>query len=203
MICSQPLFIKHRPSPFHERVQQVISSWPHPKSSHFQLHHISDNEAIEILSNNKHGKYTLNSKPHPSISEGNNQTLFDDVCKKAQAGSHSSIRKSSETKYAFTVPLNTRNWSRFIKLLGSRMCATHRLIVIHPCAKYGKPMSNQKHLLAGHESAPTDRQTDIQTDRKKKWFLYTTWTSFAGGIITRCHFLGKRVHLTLLSKQLL
>ena len=67
------------------------------------IHHISDNEAIEILSESKHGKYTLNSKPHPSISEGNNQTLFDDIhahigcVQKAQAGSHSGIRKSSET----------------------------------------------------------------------------------------------------------
>ena len=38
-------------------------------------------------------------------------------------------------------------------------------MVIHPCAKYGKPMSNQKKLLAGHESAQTDEQTDRQSDR--------------------------------------
>ena len=34
---------------------------------------------------------------------------------------------------------------------------------IHPCDKYGKPMSNQKKLWAGHESAQTDG--DGQTDR--------------------------------------
>ena len=47
------------------------------------------------------------------------------------------------------------------------MYATHRLMVIHPCAKYGKPKSNQKKLWAGHESAQTDGQTDGQTDRQK------------------------------------
>ena len=40
------------------------------------------------------------------------------------------------------------------------MYATHRLMVIHPCAKYGKTMLNQKKLWAGHESARTDRRTD-------------------------------------------
>ena len=45
------------------------------------------------------------------------------------------------------------------------MNATHRLMVIHPWAKYGKPMSNQNKLWAGHESAQRDRQTDRQTNR--------------------------------------
>ena len=45
------------------------------------------------------------------------------------------------------------------------MYATHRLMVIHPCAKYGKPMSTIKKLWAGHESAQTDGQTDRRTDR--------------------------------------
>ena len=42
------------------------------------------------------------------------------------------------------------------------MYATQRLMMIHPCAKCGKPMSNQKKLLAGHESVQTDGQTDGQ-----------------------------------------
>ena len=39
------------------------------------------------------------------------------------------------------------------------MYVKHRFMVIHLCAKFGKPMSNQKKLWAGHESAQTDRQT--------------------------------------------
>ena len=46
---------------------------------------------------------------------------------------------------------------------------SYRLMGINLCDKYGKPMSNQKKLWAGHESALTDRQTDGQTE----WFLYT------------------------------
>ena len=38
-------------------------------------------------------------------------------------------------------------------------------MVIHPCAKYGRSMSNLKKLWVGHESAETDGQTDGQTDR--------------------------------------
>ena len=36
------------------------------------------------------------------------------------------------------------------------MDATHRLMVIHPCAKYVKP---KKKLWVGHESAQTNGQT--------------------------------------------
>ena len=30
---------------------------------------------------------------------------------------------------------------------GTRMCMTHPLVMIHPCAKYGKPMSNPKKVM--------------------------------------------------------
>ena len=40
------------------------------------------------------------------------------------------------------------------------MYATHHLRVIHPCAKYGKQMSNQKKLWARHESTQTDGRTE-------------------------------------------
>ena len=39
------------------------------------------------------------------------------------------------------------------------MYATHRLMVIHPCAKYGKPMSNHKKVM-GRTRICTDRRTD-------------------------------------------
>ena len=39
------------------------------------------------------------------------------------------------------------------------MCVTHHLMVIHPCAKYGKPFQTKQKLKARHESAQTDGQT--------------------------------------------
>ena len=50
----------------------------------------------------------------------------------------------------------------------SWMCTTLHIIMIHPCSKYGMPMSNQEKVRSGHESAQIHRQT-VQT----KWFLYT------------------------------
>ena len=43
--------------------------------------------------------------------------------------------------------------------------ATHRLIVIHPCAKYGMPTSKNKEVMARTRIC-TDRQTDGRTDRQ-------------------------------------
>ena len=74
-------------------------------------------------------------------------------------------------------PLNLTLRSKVNIESGSWMFATHRLMVIHPCAKYGKPMSNHKKLWAGHESAQTDGQTDEQTE----WFLYTPLNFVRGG----------------------
>ena len=59
-------------------------------------------------------------------------------------------------------------------------------MVINPCAKYGKPISNHKKVM-GRTRIRTDRQTDrqtgIRTDRVIP--LYPHWTSFAGGIKMR------------------
>ena len=71
--------------------------------------------------------------------------------------------------------LDMKTWQKPIKLTwrskvnlesGSWIYTTHHLMVIYPCAKYVKPMSNQKKLWAGHESAQTDGRTDGQTDRQ-------------------------------------
>ena len=44
------------------------------------------------------------------------------------------------------------------------MYATHRFMVIHPCAKYGKPMSNHKKVMGGTQiCTQTDRQSDSYT----------------------------------------
>ena len=51
------------------------------------------------------------------------------------------------------------------------MYLTHPLMVIYPCAKYGKPMSNKKMLWAGHESAQIDGQMDRQTDRQGDFYI--------------------------------
>ena len=54
-------------------------------------------------------------------------------------------------------------------------------MVIHPCAKYVKPISKQKkRLWAGHEFAITDRQMDRQTNRQSDSDI-PSWTSFIGG----------------------
>ena len=51
----------------------------------------------------------------------------------------------------------------------SRMCATHRLMMILPCTSYGKPMSNQKQVMDrtrtqtctnGRRYRQTNRRTD-------------------------------------------
>ena len=72
----------------------------------------------------------------------------------------------SETQKHVKIPIHLTLRSKFKVLPGSWIYATHRLMVIHPCAKYGKPISNQKKLWAGRESAQTDEQTDGQTDRR-------------------------------------
>ena len=52
--------------------------------------------------------------------------------------------------------LDMKTWQKPIKLTwrskvniqsGSWMYTAHRLMVIHPCAKYGRPMSNQKQVM--------------------------------------------------------
>ena len=48
-------------------------------------------------------------------------------------------------------------------VLGSLMYTT--LVLMHPCAKLGKPMSNPKKGWGGHEFAQTITQKDKQTDR--------------------------------------
>ena len=59
---------------------------------------------------------------------------------------------------------------------GSWLFATHRLMVIHPCAKYRKPMSNQ--IKSYGPETNLHRQTDTQSDS-----YIPSWTSFTGGII--------------------
>ena len=63
---------------------------------------------------------------------------------------------------------------------GSWMYATHHLMVIHPCAKYGKPMSNHKKVM-GRTRICTGRRTDRQTYGQSDSYI-PPWTSFAGGI---------------------
>ena len=59
------------------------------------------------------------------------------------------------------------------------MYGTHRLMVIHPCAKYGKPMSNHKKVMGRtrictdrRTDGQTDRRTDRQTDRQSDFYIY-------------------------------
>ena len=55
-------------------------------------------------------------------------------------------------------------------------------MVIHPCAKYGKPMSKQKKRYGTDKNL--QRQTDRQTDRETVIAIYPLPRNFAyGGII--------------------
>ena len=49
------------------------------------------------------------------------------------------------------------------------MYETHHLMMTHPCAKYNKPMLNQKKLWAGHKSAQTDRVIPIDPPKLRSW----------------------------------
>ena len=51
-------------------------------------------------------------------------------------------------------PLNLTLRSKVNIESGSWMYATHCLMVIHPCAKYGKPMSNHKQEVHGPHRSP-------------------------------------------------
>ena len=74
-----------------------------------------------------------------------------------------------------------------LKTLRLWTCTTYCLMVIHPCAKYGKPMSNHNKIM-GLTRICTDRRTDGGTERwtdvQTEWFLYTPWSLFTDGIIT-------------------
>ena len=70
-------------------------------------------------------------------------------------------------------PINLTLRSKFKVVSGSWMYATHRLMVIHPCAKYGKPVSNQIKVM-GWTRICTVRQSDS---------CIPPWTLFTGGII--------------------
>ena len=50
----------------------------------------------------------------------------------------------------------------------SRMCATHRLMMILPCTSYGKPMSNQKQVMDRTQTCTNGRRyrrTNRWTDK--------------------------------------
>ena len=83
---------------------------------------------------------------------------------------------------------NPVNWTLRSKgniILGSWMYVTHCLVVIHPCAKYGQPTSNQNKVMGTNlPERRTDRRTDKRTDRVNP--IYPPWTSFTVGIISIC-----------------
>ena len=111
----------------------------------------------------------------------------------AQYGNPMSNQKKviGRTRKHVKNPINLTLRSKFKVVSGSWMYATHRLMVIHPCAKYGKPMSNHEKVMGWTRICTdrwtdrwTDRQTDEQTDRQSDFYI-PPWTSFAGGIIMK------------------
>ena len=82
-------------------------------------------------------------------------------------------------------PIKLTLRSKVNVILGSWMYATHCLIVIHPCATYGKPLSNKKKSYR----PGTNLQTDGQTDRDRQSDSYKPpWNSFTVGIIPIPHY---------------
>ena len=91
-------------------------------------------------------------------------------------------------------PINLTLKSKFKVVSGSWMYTTHCLMVIHLCAKYGKPMSNHKKVMGRKKICTdkrTDRRTDGQTDRRSDSYI-SPWSSFAGGIKTNQKKLNKK-----------
>ena len=68
----------------------------------------------------------------------------------------------SRTRKHDKTPINLTLRQKLNVVPGSLMCAMHLLMVIHPGAKYGKQMSNQKKIIG---------RTRICTDRRTEWFL--------------------------------
>ena len=145
----------------------------------------------------KEQRHFFQTQIHGKV-KGQGHTEFMNVCDTLTMVIHScaeqSLTMSKDKKAkAWTQshvinPINLTLRSKFKIVSGSWMYAPHRLMVIHSCAKYGKPMSTKKKLWAKHEPA----QKDGQTDRQKEWFLYTPWTSFTGGIkmcLNLCNFI--------------
>ena len=99
----------------------------------------------------------------------------------AICGKPMSIQKKlmGRTRKHVRNPINLTLRSKFKVVSGLWMYATHRLMVIHSCVKYGKPMSNPKKSyrpntnLHTQTDTQTDGQTDRQTDTRTEWFLYT------------------------------
>ena len=109
-------------------------------------------------------------------------TLSDGDTSMCQNGKSMSIQKKvmGRTRKHVKNPKNLTLRSKFKVVSGSWMYATHRLMVTHACAKYGKPMTNHKKVM-GRTRICTDRRTDRQTDRQSDSYI-PPWTSFAGGI---------------------
>ena len=102
--------------------------------------------------------------------------VIDPCAKYGKSMSHQKIVKG-RTRKQVKNPVNLTLKSKINILSGSWMYryATHPLMGINPCAKYGKPMSNQKKVVGG---------TQICTDGQTEWFLFTPLNFIHGGIKT-------------------
>ena len=86
--------------------------------------------------------------------------------------SQSQIEKKS---YGLDTKTCQKPYKFDLEVKAQRMCGIHCLIVIHPFAKYGKPMSNQKKSywpdtnLHRQTDRPTDRQIPIYPNELHSW----------------------------------
>ena len=106
------------------------------------------------------------------------QHLIGNMNKYGNPMSNQIVRGLTRNRVKNPINLNLR--SKFKVGSGLWMYETHRFMVIHPCASYGKPTSYQK--TYGPDTY-LHRQADRQTDRQSVIPIntYTPWTSFMGG----------------------
>ena len=78
-------------------------------------------------------------------------------------------------------PVNFSLSSTLKVVCGSWMYATHRLMVIHPCAKYGKPMLNEKKDMRRTQNKEKPYKFDHEVNfQGRYWIMNVRDTSFHG-----------------------
>ena len=109
-----------------------------------------------------------------------------------------------EKAYAWTQihvinPINLTLRSKVNIVSGSWMYVIHTFMVIDPCAKYGKPMSIQKLLWAGHKNMskpiyiwPWDQSARSYLDHECTRHIFLIWyTHVSNMVIDPCAKYGK------------
>ena len=97
------------------------------------------------------------------------------------------------TQKNFKNPIDFTLRSKFKVVSGSWMYATHRLMVIHPCAKYGIPKSNQKKVMGRtqkHVKNPINltlrSKFKVVSDHESTQHIVSWWYTHVPNIVSQC-----------------